>query len=118
MSGKHGFPMKEYLVSVKDKKGRELAKITEYAHSEKEAIAKAQKQLRIINAAFFEAIAISEKTLRLLRAPKAAEATKKGLTKAKEFVEEIMAGTQKQIKEVEQFAAKPSKHEMPPLPPS
>jgi hypothetical protein len=114
--------MKEYLVSIKDKEGKELANISEYAHSDKEAIAKAKQQLRIINAAIYEAVAITgkvtEKALRLARAPKMAEAVKKGLTKATQFAKEIMTETQKEIKQVEQIQAL-TKHKSPPLfPPS
>jgi len=81
-----------------------------------------------INAAIYEAVAITakagkvtEKTLRLARAPKAAEAVKKGLTKAKQFAGEIISETAKQAKEIEQIEAlqSQSKHKSPPLfPPS
>lgn len=114
--------MKEYSVSIMDKDRNELANISEYAHSDKEAIAKAKNQLKIINAAIYEAVAITEKVteraLRLARAPKMAEAVKKGLTKATQFAKEIMTETQKEIKQVEQIQAL-TKHKSPPLfPPS
>ena len=110
--------------------GNELAKITEYAHSDKEAIARAKKQLRIINAAYYEAVSIAGKTLRLLRAPKTAKATEKVMTRAKQFVDEIVAETQKGIRKIERLQESsklgvphgvqidlPKKHKTPPLPP-
>ena len=114
--------MKEYAVSIMDKDRNELANISEYAHSDKEAIAKAKNQLKIINAAIYEAVAITgkvtEKGLRLARAPKLAGAVKKGLTKATQFAGEIISETAKQVKEIEQIESLTKKKSPPLFPPS
>lgn len=111
--------MKEYNVSIMDKDRNELANISEYAHSDKEAIAKAKNQLKVINAAIYEAVAITgkvtEKGLRLARAPKLAGAIKKGLTKATQFAKEIVSETEKQVKGIEKIEA--LQHQKPKSPP-
>jgi len=107
--------MKEYSVSIKDKDGNELANISEYAHSDREAIAKAKNQLKIINAAIYEAVAITEKGLKAVKAPRAASAFRKGITQATQFAREIASETEKQVKGIEKIEA--LQHQKPKSPP-